>query len=406
MGFDVVPQNEEINFLIQLYDDRRDKNTLFSAVGTYFDNNIVKNNVLYALFLQLNVDLKKSFPFDLDLQSSNLFKPNYIPFIISLDKYYEYINLFNVEFKNKFGFSTKDFVVFISALTLHALYSFEKYHCYRYALLQRAYTVYDDKNALLDGICEIATSLYSKKFGYLPKDLNLYINKIFKYLTCERNAPRDISLWTRGPRKIFYPIDNNRGIIDYSGMLSVLETLMLPLSRLDGEAGNKRSIHFENETNDLVKKTFGLDCYWIGQKKINNGKGEEREIDSSFFIREFLFLLECKSVNVSFAFDMGDKRALEFRKEKIKRAFDELNDKVDFIVKNRKCLSYPIPQNIKYIIPIVVSPFAEYIWEKSDNLFISENLPRVLTPNELGEIKEFKDLSFLINKPFTTILPD
>lgn len=402
-GFD-VSTNDEISFLIDLYDERLSYNNLLSVTGSFFDESGSQLNNNYAFSFRLNIDLREQFPIDLKINSKNMFSSNYIPMISNLEDYYEYLNLFKDEFEHLFHFTVDDFIVYITSLSLRSFYIFINDVGFRYSLLQRAYTIYENKTEILQYIGEYAVIIYQKKFGYLPENYEERLQKIFTFLSCETTFPRDIDLWTCGPRKLYYPITAELGAVDYSGIYQLLYTLMLPISRLDGDPANRRSKHFEDKTNNLVKETFGIDSFWIGQRKINNGSGSEKEIDSSFFVGQYLFVLECKSVNVSFGFEKGDKKALEFRKVKNEEFLGQLEEKVSFIIDNYTRLSTAPPQGIKYIIPILVSPFAEYIWEHSEWLFLDHNLPRILTLKELVKIKEYGDLSFLNAKPFTRTL--
>jgi len=52
---------------------------------------------------------------------------------------------------------------------------------------------------------------------------------------------------------------------------------------------------------------------------------------------------------------------LEFRREKFENALREIDDKADWLKKDREGLNYKIPKSIDLIIPIVISPFVEYI---------------------------------------------
>jgi hypothetical protein len=124
-----------------------------------------------------------------------------------------------------------------------------------------------------------------------------------------------------------------------------------------------------------------------------------KEIDASFIIEDILFVLEAKSVNVSFGYDKGDKQSIDFRTNKMKNALKESNEKVEFIYNHQVSIFPKIPDNIRYLCPLVISSHPEFIWSKSEDLFISEEheLPRVIT---IGDIKNLRniDLNLLRRK--------
>jgi len=59
-----------------------------------------------------------------------------------------------------------------------------------------------------------------------------------------------------------------------------------------------------------------------------------------------------------------------------------------------------VPQGTDIIIPIVVSPFVEYIWSADKTLWLTKEIPRICTPEELASITDKDILSEIINKPF------
>ncbi len=177
-------------------------------------------------------------------------------------------------------------------------------------------------------------------------------------------------------------------VIDYTGLSDIVAFITKEITSTDGEVGNRRAIHFEKMVVEEIESVFGNSKTWICRKEII-AENNKKEIDASFIIDDFLFIIEAKAVNVSFGYDKGDKRALDFRTNKMKSAIQESNEKVDFMINNLEILNPKLPKNIKYLVPIVISSYPEYIWEKTDELFISEKdgLPRVMT---IGEIKKLK----------------
>jgi len=64
-----------------------------------------------------------------------------------------------------------------------------------------------------------------------------------------------------------------------------------------------------------------------------------------------------------------------------------------FIARNKGELSPALPNNIKYIVPILVTPGTEYLWEKSKTCYLDEKfqVPRIMSAPELLEfLKNFK----------------
>jgi hypothetical protein len=64
----------------------------------------------------------------------------------------------------------------------------------------------------------------------------------------------------------------------------------------------------------------------------------------------------------------------------------EVDDKANWLMSRRKGTNYEIPESIKIIIPIVVSPFVEYIWSTNEDLWLTKEIPRICTLKELKEL--------------------
>jgi hypothetical protein len=90
---------------------------------------------------------------------------------------------------------------------------------------------------------------------------------------------------------------------------------------------------------------------------------------------------------------------IDFRISKCKQHLDDVDSKVDFILKNYDTINIPLPPGIKYLVPVVCSSFPEYIWDNTEDLFLNNKIPRVATYQEILEFDKL-DFEVLKNKPF------
>lgn len=396
----------EQQYLIDLYDERLIYANILSNTGAYI-NDSIKNqedqNSFCPLF-QINVDLKtklpiynpknesyrKTFKNDNDIIE---FTPNYLLAGINLKNVYSFLSLFDEEFKLKHNFTVEDFVVFLAFLGRKVVSNIVDNLNFQIHIFNRAYTTMDYNletlgKDFIDNYENIYEYITGNKFN--TKDLDkVNQNEILKKFLLQSNNKNDIDLWTRGPKKILYQLSENLMVFDYTGLTDIISYTCKELTMVDGETGNKRAISFEDELVSKTISVYGDKNIWINRQVIDSKNGR-KEIDASFIIDDVLFLLEAKAINVSFGYDKGDQNAIKYRIDKMKSAFKELKSKSDFIKKNRKELNPKLPDHIKYICPIVISSYPEYIWEKTEDLFISEEkkLPRILTLNEIELIKQ------------------
>lgn len=397
--------SKDLDYLIDLYDERLSKANLFSNTGAFVNDSINNSSKKsFCPIFQINVDLKTKLPlynpknkaYKEIFSNENTvieFTPNYILGSINLKNIYDFLELFSNEFKTKYNFSVEDFIVFLGFLGNKVVSNIITSLEFQLHIFNRAYSnlEYNLKSLGIEYL-ENYKSIYE---NILDKTIDeTEFNKINptvileKFILLKENQ-NDIDLWTRGPKKILYQLSENQMIFDFTGLADIISYISKELTMVDGETGNKRAISFEDELIKEIKNNFNEEDIWVCQKEIE-AKDGKKEIDGSFIIDDVLFLIEAKAVNVSFGYDKGDKKALDFRINKMKSAFKELTSKCAFIKKNKTKLFPTVPNQVKFLCPIVVSSFPEYIWEKSENLFISieNSLPRILTINDIPKLKE------------------
>ena len=122
-------------------------------------------------------------------------------------------------------------------------------------------------------------------------------------------------------------------------------------------------------------------------KALNNAR---KQIDASFDLGEILVIAECKAVARSIAFDRGEPAAIEKRLKVIEVALTEADDNARWLRDNPRGFNYDITK-YKSIMPIGVTPFfKEFIPSLCTRYWITKTLPRVLTPDELRERRDFR----------------
>jgi len=91
---------------------------------------------------------------------------------------------------------------------------------------------------------------------------------------------------------------------------------------------------------------------------------------------------------------------LNFRKKKFEAKLKRPDELAEWLAEHRRGTNFEIPENIDVIVPLVVSPFVEYIWSNSELLWLTSEIPRVCVPEELGSIANTDMLSQIVKKPF------
>ncbi len=120
--------------------------------------------------------------------------------------------------------------------------------------------------------------------------------------------------------------------------------------------------------------------------RLESLNGSYKQIDFSYCIGDILVIGECKAVGRAIDFELGNKNTIDYRSEEVvNRSLKEADEKVEWLINNPIGRQYDISK-YKYILPIGISPFKEYIHSTDDYFWINDSLPRVLTPLELKNL--------------------
>ncbi|MFH2145153.1 MAG: SEC-C metal-binding domain-containing protein [Candidatus Omnitrophota bacterium] len=318
-----------------------------------------------------------------DMKEANLnYAPNFSWCYFNLGNYYHVNKFMQESFRKHYGFRFEVLVLFIYIISLDVIACVQKDYQITYQFLQRAYQNLKNVSELVKYISRMADRIKTQKVDQL-RDIKISkkdIINIVKFLTLEKTRDVKIDLITRGPRKLFIPTRKGCFLMDYSAIPQILFTIMHPLKE---DAGEKGAIFEKYVANVLIKQEQAL---WAETKKLSALDGSKKEIDIAIIKNKCLFLCELKSTNRSFAFEKGTKGALNYRKNEQIKALKQVQDKTDWLASRRKGKNYFIPDEVNIIIPLVLTPFVEYIWSLDEYLWLTNKIPRILTLEEFKKI--------------------
>lgn len=402
-----VENNETTKKLINLYDERAAFGGFASTLGVLlFPKNLsFKKGMSFLPDYNIkNLSLKeypihKYFHIKVPLEKEKEFIPNFVWAPFDFDYFYCQNRFLEKEFEKEFGFSLACFCYTLFLVCQYAyVSSILNKGIKGYQLIQRAYQHFSCLDEYINWLIDISKSSKLPSLGqYVLNKKELY--DVLDKLSFKDKKRGDINLTTRGPRSLIIPFKDNQFIIDYVSVLHILSSQMHFIKNNNPEKGHI----FEDAVIDrLNKKGFNL---WLCKKEMNHPDGSSKEIDVSFYIKNVLFICEMKCINKSFAFDIGDIEALDFRKKKLIKALTESEDKVNWLLAHKNGNNYNVPNYIDAFVPLVITPFVEYIWAIDDYLWLTEKIPRICTPFELEQLlADDSLLSDLIAKPFVRFL--
>jgi hypothetical protein len=163
-------------------------------------------------------------------------------------------------------------------------------------------------------------------------------------------------------------------VIDLQAIPAILMTLFYRVQH----AQTRRGFVFEEAFRAaLVAEGFAIPV----TGDIYEPNGEHREIDASVRIEDCLILFECVSIERPLDYEIGRIKTLAGRQKRLEKKVEQALTLREFVVR------YPVGRNYDFgwatkVSTFVVSPFIEWIWDRSERLWHNRTTPRILQADE------------------------
>jgi hypothetical protein len=377
-------RSPELDFLVTTYDQRLDKSGLLSrsASGVVFSEKDEMSAAGFVFLPAYNLGgvvgkdyaeiLSEMFGMKLGVDIS--FNFACAPF--NLREYREAHLPFATSFCEKYRVSL-DAVLAVVAALLEMVFcswyqtgitAFVKFH-------QRAYEGPHSEKFILDSVMSFIP-VGCKALGIHESVISSdEIKEAIKFWKLDVSNRADIDLSYSGPHYLFLPVQDDYFFIDYAWIYRRLHDLFvgiwIPDQNFKGEA-----------LEHVVRRNKSI----LPAKPCRSDSGERRQIDYAAECGSHLIIAECKAVGRSIAFDRGDPQAIEYRTNNvIERGLSEVDDKAKWLAAHPLGINYDL-SDYGYILPVVVSPFVEFIPSQDEYYWISRDIPRILTPKEFQKL--------------------
>lgn len=324
----------------------------------------------------------------LDAETKEPFSPNYLPSYLDMAEYYVSHKYLEPSFEKKHGFGLKQFCLVayaISAILISAspLSDDAKEDLYIHDLvnkLQRGY--------LFSGLS--TSSLKDMALAFLQEskvddvfngcDVTEQIDSILSYLTLDEKKQNTIGIWSMGPRYVLIPYQDFY-FYDLSAWLQVFRNLFYGLRNYDPR--NQKGKLFESTYADFARQS-GLDVV-LESTEIIVGD-QPRELDVAIRVENCLFVCECRASERPLDFEIGNPKTIKARCDDLQQKNIQVTSLVALLRQNPKGKGYDFSWATE-MVPIVVSPYTEWIWSFDNDLWISKDqgIPRILSASEAIE---------------------
>jgi hypothetical protein len=128
------------------------------------------------------------------------------------------------------------------------------------------------------------------------------------------------------------------------------------------------------------------------------------EVDVYISKGDVLFLVDCKACCVSRRYLKGEPPQVAHRWAKVQDWIRESDRRARAIALRPIGDNYAIPDSCRCIVPIVCSSFPEYFFDLSEEMLLTESIPRVCTLPELLEVLNRCEALNLSQKPYAVAI--
>jgi len=222
------------------------------------------------------------------------------------------------------------------------------------------------------------------------------------FLECDRAALESYDLFSPPVPCALSLLENDIFLLDVSQIHQKLQGMMLNL-QFDAKMRTSKGATFEMIVGAEVRRhcesiSFPIpdshDLLKFGQRA--------RFAEADLYIAKgnLLFIVDCKAYCIDNRYLKGEPQVVQNRWKKIKKWLAESDARARLIAQNPVGANYKIPAECEYIIPVVCSSMAEYIWEDEGATQLTESIPRVCTIQELIEVIDDSQQLSLDRRPY------
>jgi len=376
--------NEELTWLLKHIDGRTHKSGYDnSLVGIWVDEKLLLGDEADCLICPVynvsRINIADAFR-KLGLCLPQEFTSNFVPVIVNIKNFLKAHDFLSNTFHAKLGYRLEAFVYVLWAIgniinipETYLLAETEEarskiFRTTMMNVLQRGYGVYNfDANKI--------TPKLQRRIKVVAPDLNVTddeIQDILHRITLTPESQSSISLWSGGPQHVLIPAGPHQGVF-VQGVPCMLATMFVRVAHNQGQRGTV----FE-EAFRLALSNRGFQFRNGPLRSFTEGK---RELDAGVVVGDVLYAFECVSVERPLDYEIGSLATFRRRRERLDDKVNQALTLADFLRAEPRGTNYDFV-HVREIVPLVVSPFEEWIWDRSDRLWLSDGTPRILSARE------------------------
>lgn len=376
----------EFDFLIRSIDERTDKIGLdYSLIGVWFDQRQKFGRgspVLLAPTYNVRREEISGWFKDFGFDFRTKIIPNFLPAPLNVNEYLNTHRDFSSALRKKHGFSLDAIV--------HTMWAVNQLVLIPFAALVGA-----DEDTIKQLLFQTAINLCQRGYRIISVERDTTIvmrvirtwtefpstitddelRRAIDFLKLSPNVQNSISLWTGGPRDLLIAFNDEHTLIDQEPVASILQTLFFGVQYNQTSRGTL----FEVEFREALERSG----FSVKHGVLEPREGNPRELDAAVIVQRKLIIMECVSVERPLDYEIGNPNTFSVRQARLEEKIAQVLSLAEFIRAEPRGRNYAF-EDFDEIEAFVVSPFFEWIWERSDRLWVGER-PRVLAAAEALE---------------------
>lgn len=371
--------------LIESFDRRAERFSRFdgSSLGVMFQPNQAKQVLTFSANVQ-NEDMSPLFKevgLDLSVEEGG-YLTNYVPGLFDARSFAEAHEYVADAFKAKKGFSLQALALTFEVITERAItppqgnlseqVGFETAMALSlHNLCRRAYSLKGEE--VFVQIRQISEERVSRELGAPIEAASAEVDKIISELTLTEDSRKLCGLWSGGPRFPICPLHGGL-VIDMYATHKYFHNAFVGVKENYAERG----FIFEQYVRDcLTEAGFALE-----NRNFTFLDGSKREADAVFFIGDRLIVADCLSIWRPLDFDISRPKTMSARQRDLEKKVEQAKSC------SVRLTEAPIGRNFNFsradsIEYVVVTPFVEWVWDRSPDLWVTEDTPRIMRVNEM-----------------------
>jgi hypothetical protein len=281
--------------------------------------------------------------------------------------------------QEEYGISPTEFSVVLAAVTARTIHDINRLPACMATACRTGLSVFSYRNFLRS--LEAGIELITQVLG-IPEPSHTLRARALRGLLLSDSNYRNLDILYPSIRSIFYRFGNHV-VVDWLLTADLLIRLVSLVSE-DSSTKNVKGVLFEQRVGEYISETKpDAQMLFPPNKKLRRGGELFAEIDLSYRVGHTAFIIDCKAYQVAPECVRGDAGAVTTRWSYTERWLSRVVSVTRALADAPQGDNYSIPEDIRYLVPVVCSANVERIYSDDDLHLLAPGLSRICTPFEL-----------------------